>query len=117
MIRFVADENFNNQIVRGLLRLRPNLDIVRVQDVGLRSADDRTILDWAAQEQRILLSHDIQTIPRFSYERVKSGLSMPGVFVVSGDVEVIDVIEDILLLADYSLEGEWVNQVRFLPLR
>lgn len=116
MTRFVADENFNNHIVRSLLRLRPDLDIVRVQDVGLRTTDDPTILDWAAREHRILLSHDIRTIPRFAYERVKSDLPMPGVFVVSADVEVVDVVEEILLLADYSLEGEWENQVRYLPL-
>ena len=35
MLRFVADENFNNNIVRGLLRRQPELDLVRIQDVGL----------------------------------------------------------------------------------
>ncbi len=34
-----ADENFNNDIVRGLLRREPKLDIVRIQDVGL--SDER----------------------------------------------------------------------------
>lgn len=116
MIRLVADENFNNDIVRRLLRLRPNLDIVRVQDVGLRTADDPVILDWAAREQRILLSHDKRTIPRYAYERIVSGLPMPGVFIVSRDVAARLVIEDIVLLADLSLDGEWENQVRFLPL-
>jgi hypothetical protein len=45
MLFLIADENFNNAIVRGLLRLKPNLDIVRVQDVGLSGADDPTILE------------------------------------------------------------------------
>lgn len=49
MLRFVADENFNNDIVRGLLRRTPELDIVRVQDVELSGADDPTVLDWAAR--------------------------------------------------------------------
>jgi hypothetical protein len=40
MLRFAADENFNGDIVRGLLRRNPKLDIVRVQDVGLSGADD-----------------------------------------------------------------------------
>ena len=43
MLRFAADENFNNDVVRGLLRCKPDLDIVRVQDVGLRGADDTAI--------------------------------------------------------------------------
>ena len=59
MLRLAADENFNNDIVRGLLRLRLELDVVRVQDVGLSGADDPTVLEWAAQEERILLTHDV----------------------------------------------------------
>ena len=58
-IRFVADENFNNNIIRGLLRRHPDLDIVGIQDAGLSGADDPTVLEWAAQEKRILLTHDM----------------------------------------------------------
>ena len=49
MLRFLADENFNNQIVRGVLHRNSDVDIVRVQDVGLAEADDATVLEWAAQ--------------------------------------------------------------------
>jgi hypothetical protein len=48
MLRLVADENFNGDIIRGLLRRNPKLDIVRVQDVGLSGADDTSVLQWAA---------------------------------------------------------------------
>ena len=40
MLLLAADENFNNNIVRGALRLNPDLDVLRVQDGGLRAADD-----------------------------------------------------------------------------
>ena len=49
MLRLAADENFNGDIVRGLLRRNPTLDIVRVQDVGLSGADDPSVLQWAAK--------------------------------------------------------------------
>ena len=116
MLRLAADENFNNDIVRGLLRLRPELDIVRVQDAGLPGADDPTVLEWAAQEGRVLLTHDASTVTKYAYERVRAGQSMPGVFEASRDVPIGRAIEDILLLADYSLDGEWEGQVRYLPL-
>ena len=64
MLRLLADENFNNQIVRGILRRRPEIDMVRVQDVGLSNTDDRVILEWAAQQGRILLTHDVETMTR-----------------------------------------------------
>ncbi len=59
MLRLAVDENFNNDIVRGLLRRKPELDIVRIQDVGLSGADDPTVLEWAARENRVLLTHDV----------------------------------------------------------
>jgi hypothetical protein len=49
MVALSADENFNNDILRGLLCRKPDLDMVRVQDAGLPGADDRTVLEWAAR--------------------------------------------------------------------
>jgi len=69
-MQWVADENFNNDIVRGLLRRRPDIDLVRIQDVGLSGVDDPTVLEWAANEGRVLLSHDASTITRYAYERL-----------------------------------------------
>lgn len=59
MLRFAADENFNNDIVRGLRRRMPDLDIVRVQEAGLSGAIDTDVLEWAAREGRVLLTHDV----------------------------------------------------------
>jgi hypothetical protein len=117
MARFLADENFNNQIVRGVLRQSPDIDIVRVQDVGLSGADDPIVLARAAQEGRIVLTHDVATMTTFAYQRIQAGLSMPGLFEVSRRVSVGLAIEEIILIAECSLEGEWEGQVRFLPLR
>ncbi|RMD93461.1 MAG: hypothetical protein D6813_04085 [Calditrichaeota bacterium] len=116
MLRLAADENFNRNIVRGLLRRKPELDIVCIQDVGLSNADDPTILEWAAKENRVLLTHDVSTMTRYAYERVQAGVAMPGVFEVSRKVPIGRAIEDILILAECSLEGEWNGQVRYLPL-
>ncbi len=75
------------------------------------------MLEWAAQENRVLLTHDVSTVTRFAYERVQAGKRMPGVFEMSRSVSISVAIEDILLLAECSLEGEWEGQVRYLPLR
>ncbi len=116
MLRLAADENFNNNIIRGLLRRQPDLDIVRIQDIGLSGADDPTVLEWAAQEGRVLLTHDVSTITKYAYERVRAGQPMSGVFEVSRSIPISRILDDILLLAEYSLDGEWESQVRYLPL-
>ena len=117
MLRFAADENFNNNIIRGLLRRKPDVDILRLQDAGLSGASDPTVLEWAAQEGRVLLTHDVSTMTRYAYERVKSGKPMPGIFEVDRSFSLGVVIEDILLLAECSEEQEWEGQVRYLPLQ
>ena len=116
MLRFIVDENFNNDILHGLLRRRPELDIVRVQDVGLAEEDDPPILAWAAHEGRILLTQDVRTIPRYAHQRVRAGLPMPGVIEVSQSLPINQAIEEILLISECIREGEWEGQVHYLPL-
>jgi Domain of unknown function (DUF5615) len=116
MLRLLADENFNSRIIRGLLRRQPEMDVVRVQDVGLSGADDCLVLAWAAHEGRVLLTHDQKTVPTYAYERVMAGLPMPGVFIADTYVPVQQAIEDIVLLVECSQEHEWEGQVRYLPL-
>ncbi len=115
-IRFLVDEDFDNDILRGVLRRRPDLDIVRVQDVGLAGIADPRILEWAAQEKWAVLTHDVSTMTKHAYARIRDGLPMSGVFAISQSVPIAQAIDDILLLAECSIEGEWENQVRYLPL-
>jgi hypothetical protein len=117
MLRLAADENFNNDIVRGVRRRNPAADIVRIQDVGLSAADDAAILEWAAQSGRVLLTHDVATMTRHAHDRVREGKPMPGVFEVGRHVPIGVAIEEIVLLAECSLDEEWEGQVRYLPLR
>ncbi len=76
---FLSDEDFNNRIVRGLLRRFPHLDLVRTQDVGLAGKHDTKVLEWAAREGRLVLTHDFATMLDFAYNRIECGLPMPGV--------------------------------------
>jgi predicted nuclease of predicted toxin-antitoxin system len=116
MIHFLADENFNGKILRGVRRERPDSHIVRVQDTPLYQSSDPDILRWAAEHNRILLTHDIETMVGFALERVASGLPMPGVIAVRDALPLAQVIADLILIVDASDPGEWANLVIFLPL-
>jgi predicted nuclease of predicted toxin-antitoxin system len=115
MLKFLADENFDNTILRGLLRRKPDIDIIRVQDTELSGANDPTVLAWATQENRILLTHDVATITRYAYERIAKEQSMPGVIEVVSGSQVGRVIEDILMLLECSFDGKLSNQIYYLP--
>ena len=117
MLGFLADENFNADIVRGILRRRADFDIVTVPDVGLASAPDPHVLEWAAGHRRLVVTHDLNTMPRFAYERVAAGMPMPGVVAVAESLPIGPVVDDLLMLAEASFEREWENQVIYLPIR
>jgi Domain of unknown function (DUF5615) len=116
VVRFLVDEDFDNDIVRGVLRRLHTVDMVRVQDVGLSGRPDSEVLRWAADENRVVLTHDVSTMKTHAFARVAAGQPMPGVFAASQFLPIGQVIETILLIAVCSLVGEWEGQVRHLPL-
>lgn len=116
MLAFLADENFRGDIVRGLRHQRPDLDVVRVQDIGLSGAEDDVLLEHAAQQARLLLTHDVKTVTKYAYERAIAGLPMPGVVEVFRWLPIGRAVEEIILLAECSRNDEWEGQVLYLPL-
>ena len=116
-LRFATDENFDNRILRGLLRLKPNLDIIRVQDTEMVGASDPELLEWLAKEERILFTHDVETMVGFAYERVANGITMPGVFEIRDSVPVGIALLELNLIVEASDPDEWKDKVTYIPLR
>lgn len=117
MLSLAVDENFNAAIVRGLLRRNPSLDVLTVQDANLSGAPDPQVLEWATAEMRLLLTHDVQTMLQYAEHRLANGMSCCGIVEVSRKVPISIAIDDLLLIAECSLPGEWDGQFLFLPLR
>jgi predicted nuclease of predicted toxin-antitoxin system len=115
-MRFLADENFNGKLFKGLLNAMPSLDIVRIQDTDMAEAPDPQLLEWAAQQNRIVLTHDLQTLAGYAYDRVRAGLPMPGVIEVRITQSIGATIDDLVLLIGASIAEEFDNQVRYVPL-
>jgi hypothetical protein len=116
MLSLLIDENLNHRILRGLLRSTPHLDYVLATDAGLTGADDPAVLDWAARDKRVLVTHDLRTVPRHAYERVKAGLPMPGVLAVPDHLPIGSVIEDLAIVAECAAPAELDGLVLYLPL-
>jgi hypothetical protein len=117
VLRLISDEDVHEDIIRGLRRHEPALDIVRAVDVGLGHAPDPIILEWAAREGRVLITGDLNTMVGFAWGRVQSGLPMVGVLALLENVAVGTVIDDILLVTQCYPPEEINNQVVFIPIR
>ncbi len=115
-MRFLADENLNNHIYRSLLLQRPDLDMVRVQDVGLYGRSDPEVLAWALLENRILITHDVRTIPALALEWLDANRNIPGILLAEQSAPIRQIIADLLLIMDASEQSEWDGQIHYLPL-
>lgn len=116
MLRLLIDQDFDHDILRGLRMRLPDLDAVTALQAGLDQTLDHEILAWAAEHDRIVLTHDRKTMPGYAYDRVKNGEAMSGIFVLPRKLPVGKAIAELEMLIVCSLEGEWDRLVIFLPL-
>jgi hypothetical protein len=116
MIRLAADENFNNAVIRNLRNRVPEIDLVRIQDTEIVGADDDTMLEWTANQGRLLLTHDVRTIPNIFADRINKGLPVPGVFLVRRYASPDPIAADLELIFHTSQQTEWEANIFWLPL-
>jgi hypothetical protein len=116
MLRFLADEDFDQRILHGLLRLSSDVDIVTVQQSGLSGQRDPVILAWAAREGRIVLTHDVNTMTKHAYDLITKGEALPGLLLIPQSLPIGRAIEELQIVAECSTADEWEGQVRYLPL-
>jgi hypothetical protein len=118
MLRLASDADVHGEIIRGLRRRLPEIDLVRVQDVLPEGTLDLDVLAWAAAENRVLISNNRNTMVGFAYQRVAGGDSVPGLISTTNEQSIGAAIDDILLIAEYMPAEEIRDQVVvFLPFR
>jgi hypothetical protein len=117
MLRLLIDKNFNEDVMRGVLHLAPELDILRLADVELDRADDRTVLERAAYLNRVVVTSDVRTMVGFADERISKGGPLPGVIVGPQYIRVRVLIDDLALMAVCLETHEVAQQVKWIPIR
>jgi hypothetical protein len=116
-VRFLADEDLDADIIEGLRSREPAIDILDAKKAGLRGTKDLALLELAAQQERILISHDRRTMTRYFRERLAVGKSNPGLFIVPQRSSIGEVIESLLLVWIASPASEWRDLIVYLPFR
>ena len=118
MLRLASDADVHGDILHGLHRRLPEIDLVRVQDALPEGTLDSAVLAWAAAENRVLITNDRNTMIGFAKKRMAAGEPMPGLIATTNEQSVGSAIDDILLVAEYMPEEEIRGQVVvYLPFR
>jgi len=115
MLRLLTDQDFDHDILRGLIRRIPRLDSVTAFEIGMKEATDPQLLTRAAQEGRIIVTHDRKTMPRHATDLMAVGKNIAGVFVVPRSLPLRQAIEELELMITCSANDEWVIVIRYLP--
>jgi hypothetical protein len=110
MLRLASDADVHGDLIRGLRRHRPELDLIRVQDALPEGTADLDVLAWAAAEGRVLITNDRNTMIGFAYQRRAEGKPVPGLITTTNDQSIGSAIDDILLIAEFLAEEDMINQ-------
>jgi len=113
-LRFQADADLNEDIATGVLRREPGIDFRTATSAGLRGLSDLEVLALAAEEGRILVSHDRKTMPQTFGKFIQSRTS-PGLFLISQKTDLLIGIESVLLAWIASDHEEWINRMMAIP--
>lgn len=114
-VRFQADADFNEEIVSGLLRQNPDLDFQTAEEAELSGVPDPEVLARAADDNRVLVTHDRRTMPHHFADFIRRRES-PGVIIISQRVSVRRAIDELALVWEASESAEWSNLIVELPL-
>ncbi|MDB9527176.1 DUF5615 family PIN-like protein [Oscillatoria sp. CS-180] len=115
-VRFQADADLNEIIVRACQRAEPKIDFQTAASAGILGVSDPEILEIAAKLERVLVTHDRRTMPAYFAERLTDNAFSSGVIVVPQSMTVRAVVDDLVLIWTASEAEDWNNRIRFLPL-
>ena len=116
MLRLLIDHDFNEKILQGLQNRVTQLDTVTARMIGFEEEPDTELLARAAVEDRIVLTHDVQTMASFAIIRVRNGESMPGLLIVPQRFPIGRAIEELTMILLCSDQSEWRDLIIHLPL-
>lgn len=110
-IRFQADNDFNGRTIRAVLRLNRAIDFQTAPEIGLHlGVPDNEVLALAAQENRILVSSDLKTMPYHFADFIAQQPS-PGVILVARKLTIGEAAEALHLIWEASEAEEYVNRI------
>jgi hypothetical protein len=92
------------------------VDFVRLRDLGLAAVPDSEVLEYAASQRLIVVSHDVGSMPPIAIDRLAAGRLLSGLLLVPQRQPVAPVIDDLVLIWAASQADEWEGVIRFLPL-
>ena len=114
--RFLADEDLRQDILNATLHQAKEMHFRRVNEVGLKSAPDSQVLEFAASAGLLVVSHDVNTMSAAAKQRLEDRVPMSGLFLVPQSPDTGAVAKSLVLIWSASQAEEWAGRIVYLPL-
>jgi predicted nuclease of predicted toxin-antitoxin system len=115
MVRLLGDENFNDNILQGVLDHSSAIVFLRVRAAGLESKTDDVVLEWAAENGYVVVSHDANTMIHEANKRIQAGLSCPGLLIIKVQMPYREAIDELVMAAICGDPADFRDLVIHLP--
>ncbi len=116
-LRYLIDENMHPSYRRRLLR-NSDLIVHVVGDPGfpLKGTLDSEILYWCKENNRVLITNNRHSMPIHLKDYMAEGQHIPGIITLNPDMSIGETIEELILIAEATLEGEYQDRIVYLPV-
>jgi predicted nuclease of predicted toxin-antitoxin system len=114
-IRFEADADLKHAIVAGTLRRSASLDFRRAEAAPLEGLADPAVLALAAEEGRVLVSHDVNTMERHFHDFIQNQDSPGLILIPQTRVSTRQAIDGLILLWEVLDAADLENRVCVFP--
>lgn len=115
-IGFQADNDVDRRIIDAVMRLAPECDFKTAPEAGFHTGTpDPEVLRIAAEDNRVLVSHDLKTLPRHFGEFIAQHNS-PGVIIIRQEVAIRDAALWLEFFYEVGAPEEFVNTIRIVSL-
>lgn len=104
---------FNLRIVKGVTHRNVQVDFPTQDQANLTGLPDLQVLALAAAEHRLVVSHDVRTMPSAFAESIAS---QKGLILLSQNLPFGEAIHALLRIWEESTAEEWQNRIAWLPL-
>lgn len=116
MLRLFFDHDFNHEIIRGLTKRIPDLDFVTPTQLGNIDESDENHLDWAWENRRIVITHNVNTMTDAANKRFANGKSISGLIIVPQNLAIGEAINDLEIIIVCDTEDQFESRIRYLPI-
>ena len=107
-IRYQADNDLDRRIIDGVMRLVPESQFKTAPEAGF----DAGTAD-SAEDDRILVTHDLKTTPRHFGEFIAHTIS-PGVIIIRQEVAIREAALWLQFFQEAGTPGDFVNTIRIV---